>query len=72
MATKNYIKWALKFTTSKLLSYLIFLVGSVVAFYLKSDEVFVSACMYAALLQGVKAASEAVKPCECKDVPTEK
>lgn len=71
MKTKNYIKWTLKFTTSKLLSYLIFIVGSVVAFHLKSSEVFVNSCLYAAALQGVKAAAEGYKkePCDCKEDP---
>jgi hypothetical protein len=55
---KNYIKWTLKFTTSKLLSYLIFIAGSVVAIILHDKEVFLQSLMYSSLLQGVKAVAE--------------
>jgi hypothetical protein len=55
---KNYVRFALNFTTTKLLSYLIFTSGTIVALVLKDKTVFVEATMHAAILQGLKAASE--------------
>lgn len=55
---KNYIKWNLNFTTSKLLSYAIFIAATVVALVLKDKQVFVEGMMYATILQGVKAVTE--------------
>ena len=60
---KNYVKWTLNFTTSKLLSYLIFIGGFVVALVLKDKTIFIDAMMYSALLQGTKAVSENFKKC---------
>jgi len=62
---KSYIKFALSFTTTKLLSYLIFISGTVVALVLKDKTVFVESMMYASILQGVKAITQrAIKPTE--------
>ena len=55
---RNYIKFALNFTTTKLLSYLIFISGTIVSLVLKDKTVFIEAIMYATILQGVKAVSE--------------
>lgn len=64
MSVKSYLKWSLNFTTSKLLSYLIFIVSSALAFYIEdaavSKEIFVTGLMWAAILQGTKAVSEKI------------
>lgn len=48
------MKWNLNFTTSKLLSYLILLSGTAVAFYTKDNKPFIDAMLYATIVQGVK------------------
>lgn len=55
---KAIINFNLNFTTSKVLSYLIFLGATAVAFYLKDKSVFIEGMIYATILQGVKAVSE--------------
>lgn len=57
---KNYIKFSLDFTTTKLLSYLIFISGTIVSLVLKDKTVFVEAMMYSSILQGVKAITQRV------------
>ncbi len=51
----------LNFTTSKFLAYLIFFVGSALAFYLKDSSIFINSVTASALLSGVKTVSETVK-----------
>lgn len=54
------VKLDLVFTTTKLLSYMIFVATIPVAVYLKSHEVFVDGILTAAALQGVKSAGESL------------
>lgn len=54
------IKWDLNFTTTKLLSYLIFLAGIIVSLVLKSPQVFLESIITAGALQGVKSVGESL------------
>lgn len=48
----------LSFTTSKLLAYMIFIMGSIVSIYLQSQEVFVTSITMAAALMAVKTGAQ--------------
>ena len=55
---KKDIKVEITITSSKILSYLIFIGGIIASIYLKDKAIVVDAMMYAALLHGVKSIGE--------------
>jgi len=54
------LEMKLVFTTTKLLSYLIFTASIPISIYLKSKDVFLESVLIAAALQGVKSAGESL------------